>query len=239
MQAYSSPAGEHKTLVLLHVPSPRWSLAARLAQTWWRNPNARGIAEPDPRTVAPGRRGARSLRSPCPWSRRRVKRERKLQAYRADVGPMLARLAALANVWPDPERPRDLARALTGAEARGSWLVPDPTWTGRTYERATPFLLPRRADQDATRFIDAYQEARRFLNFADLQLRRERDARLGPLLASLRPSARPEGQPITRRPNDGKDTSSYVQLLTGTEEWRAVAARLGARVFGEPPHQAM
>jgi hypothetical protein len=168
-----------------------------------------------------------------------VKRERRIQSELGQVGPTLARLAALANVWPDPTNIHELARALTAAEARGTWLVRDAGWTRRSYERATPFILPRRADRDATRLLKAGRAARRFIFFAERQLERERDERMRSLLATLRPRVAPREEPITRRPDERRDIDPHGQPRVGTQEWREIASRVGARFFDERPRDAM
>lgn len=239
MEDYPTVGAEIKNRVAVNHPSSRRSLASRLDLTWWRNPNARGIAEPDPRTVAPGRRPRRALSSPCPWSRRRVKRERQLQGALPQVGPLLTRLTALANIWPDRELVIALMRALTDAEAERAWILTDPAWAGRTYERATSLYLPRLSDADATRFLRAVRAARRFLDFAERTLARDAHDRLRSLVASLRPSRPPVDLTITRRPDERRDIDPHDQPPATAQGWKEVADRIAARILAERPRDAM
>ena len=133
----------------------------------------------------------------------------------------------------------ELARSLAAAEAQRAWILTDPAWTGRTYERATPLYLPRLSDADATRFLVAFRAARRFLDFAERTLSRERDERMRSLVASLHPSRLRDDLTITRSPDERRDIDPHDQPPVSTEGWREVASRVGARFFGEQSQPAM
>lgn len=235
MKGYASTAADVNILRTPHVPSPRWSLLARLAASWWRNKNTRGIADPDPRTVAPGARPSRTPRAPAPHSRRRTKRELQLAAQLPQVPALDRRLMELANVWPDAERPRALARTLHATERGLVCLIPVPPRERESYPLATRLYLPRRGWADAARFVEAFRAARRFLNFAERTLQRSTRERLAGLLAGLRPSPRAEGQPITRRPYGVQVIDPHGQHRSGTEDWKAAAERIGRHIVGGGP----
>ena len=240
-----------------HQPSATWSLDARLAATWWRNPNARGIAEPDPRTVAPGARPRRALASPCPHSKRRVRRERELHTQLAQVARLDAQLVQLTTVWPEPERPRALARELHEARGDLGWVMEDPTWTTRGYERRSPVYLPRRACADAARFRRAHRAAVAFIRFADRQLHLDRENRLRALLSWLKPeeararfgaprastdegrrAARPaprSRQPITPDLDDQRDIRRETEVVAASEDLKRTLDRIERRFFDVPP----
>ena len=233
MESYLTPTAQDKLPVAPHHPSATWSLDARLAATWWRNPNARGIAEPDPRTLAHGERPRRALRSPCPHSKRRVRCEREVEAQLNQVARLDAALMRLAAVWPDPERPRALARALHEAHAGRVWVMDDPTYAGRSYERRSRLYLPRRASADAARLRAAHRAAVVFIRFAERQLARERDERMRSLLAGLRPPPPGRDDRSLRTLTGEKDIRSEAKVVAASGEWKSVAARIEARHFGD------
>jgi hypothetical protein len=232
---YAIAAAVSKSHVTPHDPSATWSLTARLAATWWRNSNARGIAEPDPRTVARGASPRRALASPCPHSKRRVRRERELWSQLNQVARLDAALVKLALVWVDPEHPRALARALHEAHAGRSWTMEDPTFAGRSYERRSPLYLPRRSSADAARFRRDYRAAVAFVRFAERQLVRERAERMRSLLAGLRPPASSSRPPITPYLHGERTIRSEPEVVEATEDLNRQLARIEAHFFSEPP----
>jgi hypothetical protein len=133
------------------TPRRPWTIDQRLEQTWWRNGNARGIAEPDPRTVPRGRRARRALRSPCPNSRRRLKRQRQIQTARSQVPLLIKKLDWLALHWPEPARLFAASRELAAAWGDGSWLMDDPEWKAGAGDGRSQSYLPRAAWSDGAR----------------------------------------------------------------------------------------
>jgi hypothetical protein len=201
----------------------RWNLDQRLEQTWWRNPNARGIAEADPRTVARGRRARRALRSPCPHSRRRVGREKRIDQARHQIPRVVARLYELAPRWTDAERLTEVARELEAAWNGGAWLMEDPEWNARPYAQRGPLYLPRRASAEASRFLRAYAAARRLVHFVENTLDREKRARLGSLVALVAARSAPVENRSTRSPDERR----YIDLAANGAAFREQAERGG------------
>lgn len=226
MEAYPNVAANDKPAVAVSVPSSAWSLERRLALTWWRNGNARGIAEPDPRTVRRGARAKRALSAPCPYSRLRSKREHKLDGYRHAVPRVVKRLLELASCWLDPAELRAHARELEAAYARGAWFIEDVEYERRQYERRGPVYLPRRSYAAASAFVVALRRARAKVRFVEAQLRRERDARMAQLLPGLRPSASRVDQRSTRTP-DGRN---FIDLAANGAAWNEKAPRVGRTI---------
>jgi hypothetical protein len=235
LESYPTPPAQDNLHVAPHRPSATWPLDARLAATWWRNPNARGIAEPDPRTVARGARPRRALASPCPHSKRRVRREREVHTQLAQVARLDAALVNLAAVWPDPEHPRALARELHAARGDRAWAMEDPNYEGRTYERRSPLYLPRRASADATRFRRAHRAAVAFVRFAERQLERESAERLRGLVAGLRPAPRRLDDRSLRTLTSVQDIRSEAKVVAASEEWKLVTARMARHFVDAPP----
>jgi hypothetical protein len=261
VEAYPDIAPESKNAVAVRPLEQRRCLDARKRMTWWRNPNARGIAEPDPRTVERGKRPRRALHSPCPNSRLRVRRERELTPRLNQVARLDQQLAYLATRVLDPEPLRAAAVELHAAYAGRRWMMPDPNWETRDYERATPEYLPSRSRQQATWFLRAYTDAAQLITFWELQLRRDWQARWAGLRgarlprptamhelipAALAGHAAPTPAPPPEKKNDHPqvpDDRKDIRTSEPKPAWKETADRIARRAGFTPadatPDEAM
>lgn len=261
MEAYPTVAAESKSAVIPRPLEQRRCLDARYRMTWWRNGNARGIAEPDPRTVERGKRPRRALHSPCPNSRLRRNHENELTRRLHQVARVDAQLASLTFRVPDPAPLRAAAAELHAAYDGRRWLMADPSWERRTYERATPNYLPNRSRRQATRFLHAYRSATRLVTFWELQLERDRRERYrgmpgarpaGPtLVAALMPAALatkrddPAPTPPEKKndhpqvPNERKDIKTSAEPPAWKETAERIARRAGFAPGSTTPDEAM
>lgn len=187
--------------------------------------------------------------------------ERRVEQSMKGAARMALQLGTYVRLHPEEERPRELLAAIDATHPGQGWLLDDPLWDRRTYERRTRGYLPRAAWGQAFAFLRAVQTAAWWWRAAMKRLDKARDeaaalararaARIAYLVTTASDgrarveaerqagAAAEEKKLINPYPDGGLQNKKDAETRAKSEDWRASAARVAARNGWTPPDDAM